>query len=186
MVKTKYGSRRGFLLLIFLVIFLPFGQMLYPGGEKEKPPPVQKEDQVVEFSIRVVAPETFNDIPVNVNLTYIKPGEELKLPGEELKLPGDGFRFLFNLDIYGVKDNKRIALGTDGFEPKITVYISDSQAKARGALDLFYWDPYAGNWIKHDILRKDTVDPIQYDKKTGEFYFAIYKWPLDDRMCGAS
>ena len=132
--------------------------------------------QVLEFGVRVEAPEEFKGIPVHVKLIGLKPLDELA----KADPPGELF-LLFNLDVFGGKPDSKIAVGEKNFTPDITVYFSYSRMDKLVPVNLLFWIPDRG-WTSYDsFLTKDPKNDMQISDFTDNS-FKILKWPVDDRV----
>jgi hypothetical protein len=175
MKSVMCSARQGKRVLFCLILVLLGIQVASAGGAQ------QKDDKtILEFGMRIEAPKTHNRIPLHVALIPLKPLANLKpLPD------GKPIFIVFNLDIYGGDENKKVAVGQEGFDPPITVYLSYRGEGKMASDSLWYWIPAKG-WILHGDLIKNPVGdmevtPILYDAKLG-YYFRILKWPTSDRM----
>lgn len=173
------SGRQGKRVLACLIMVLLGVRFASAGGAQQKD---EKDDNtILEFGMRIEAPRTHNGIPLHVVLIPLKPFADLK------PLPGDRPVFvLFNLDIYGGDEKKKVAVGQEGFDPPITVYLSYRGEGNMAAESLWYWIPATG-WLLHkDAIKKMADDmevtPILRDAKG--YYFRILKWPISDRMMG--
>lgn len=144
--------------------------------------------ETMRFGITIQYEASFKGIPVHARLIPLKsPGSlayPLDLKGEERKV-----FVVYNLDMWGAGKPERVALGSGGFAPKVTVSITWTEDGKPRFPHISYYIPYLARWVSHaDVASARSpvhdmeVSPIEFDAKENRFWFSVTKWPTDDRM----
>jgi hypothetical protein len=150
--------------------------------------PAGAQTETMRFGITLECEKPVAGIPVHASLIPIKPPDELQYPRDS---KGD-YRHVFavyNLDIWGGTGAKRVSVGSSGFAPTVTVWITWMEDGKPRYPHISYYVPALGTWVSHAEVASGRVpvadmqvSPIDFDAKEGRFRFTITRWPLDDRM----
>ncbi len=172
--------------VILLAAVMVFTVSIPALAEGKQEPGVSINEEV-SLSLRVEAPEEYENIALQVGLLPMKTGEL-----DVTALSKFRFLYVFNLDIYGgTPEEPIVAVGGehDGiiFSPEINVYISSSHLKtAEDIAGALYFLMPEGFTPFAELSGKDPDDGIvselRPDRRRKGFYFQIYRWPIDDRV----
>lgn len=148
---------------------------------------------LMQFGISVECEVGTDKTPVLAELIPVKPSFDLELPDKKPE-PKTGI-VIYNLDIYGVRDKKRVSVGSQWCRPKSLVLIFHWTGGTGQEPRIYYWVPPSagsgkGKWVTHEQvvaagkqgLGGMEVSRIVPTGKPGEYSFEIRQWPQDDRM----
>jgi hypothetical protein len=174
---------------LLIVVMFVFGICVaaYGGGQ----PP--KDEQIVEFGVRVEAPKIYEGYKIVIEEIDRKPETlefELMFRTEQEGL--EHFRYIINLNIfaenteppYDIIDIAEVAsLGTEPLEIIVTVSISEYDFSKTQDPILLFWVPDGSFWENAENFVKDISE---LDRTKQYFSFKVLNWPIDDRViaCG--
>ncbi len=177
MKRVRKSGKNGGGLLLVIIILLLAGCSSFSGLRKEA-----KEYSAPVFStkIEVSAPRQIDGVAARINKLAFKPG---LVPGESIDYNGKKLWPLINLDLYGLKGNEKVKVGSDRFKTayKVKITYSIDKAKMSGIDQLNLYFLVAGKWLTaKELEHKGAIE--KYSSKAGKISFTIIDWPLDDRM----
>lgn len=172
----KSGKNRGELLPVIIILLLA-GCSSFSGLQKET-----KKYSAAVFStnIEVSVLRQIDGVAAKINKLSFKPG---LVPGESIDYNGKKLWPLINLDLYGLKENEKVKVGSDRFKSayKVKITYSIDKAKESGIDQLNLYFLVDDKWLTAKQM-EDSGAIEKYTSKAGKVSFTILDWPLDDRM----
>ena len=177
MKRVRKIGKSGGLILLVLIILLLTGCTSFSGLRKEV-----KEYPAPVFSaqIEVSTPRQLDGVAARINKL---PFKREFAPGKSIDYAGKKLWPLINLDLYGLKEGKKVEVGSDGFKTayKVKITYSIDKAKESGIDQLNLYFLVDSKWLTARQMQ-DSGAIEKYTSKAGKISFTILDWPLDDRM----
>ena len=181
MKKIRTSSKNRKYLLLVIIILLLAGCSSFSNLQKEA-----KEYSAPVFSaqIEVSAPRQIEGVAAKINKLAFKPGLS---PGKSIEHNGKKLWPLINLDLYGLKGNEKVKVGSNKFKAayKVKITYSIDKAKESGIDQLNLHFLVNDKWLTARQMQ-DSGAIEKYTSKAGKNSFTILDWPLDDRMIGGN
>lgn len=177
MNRVRKSGKIGGELLLVIIILLLISFNSFGEGQKEKR---KYSAAVFSTKIEVSAPRQLDGVAAKINKLAFKPGF---VPGKSIDYAGKKLWPLINLDLYGLKGNEKVRVGSDRFKTayKVKITYSIDKAKESGLDQLNLYFLVAGKWLTAEELQHSGAIE-KYSSKAGKISFTILDWPLDDRM----
>ena len=177
MNRVRKSGKIGGQLLLVIIILLLAGCISFSGLCKEA-----EEYPAPVFSAQIVVstPRQRDGVEARINKLAFKSHLE---PGKSIDYNGKKLWPLINLDLYGLKEGKKVKVGSDQFKAayEVKIIYSIDKRKESGLDQLNLYFLVDDKWLTAKQM-EDSGAIEKYTSKAGKVSFTILDWPLDDRM----